>query len=105
LSEDLGFAVPGSCGRREPAERGNDGEDFMTQVRIYGSGCAKCQSLAANVNAAARELGIDIEIEKVTDLRRITEAGVLMTPGLEVDGEMRSTGHLLSVHQLKALLG
>ncbi|MEJ2319990.1 MAG: thioredoxin family protein [Gemmatimonadales bacterium] len=77
----------------------------MTQVRIYGSGCAKCQSLAANVNAAARELGIDIEIEKVTDLRRITEAGVLMTPGLEVDGEMRSTGHLLSVHQLKALLG
>lgn len=76
----------------------------MMKVQIYGTGCPKCQALAANAEAAARELGLDVEIEKVTDLKDIASAGVLMTPGLAVDGEIKSTGHLLSVHQIKTLL-
>jgi len=73
----------------------------MMKVQIYGSGCPKCQALAANAEAAARDLDLDVEIEKVTDLKDIARAGVLMTPGLAVDGELKSTGHLLSVHQIK----
>jgi small redox-active disulfide protein 2 len=76
----------------------------MMKVQIYGTGCPKCQALTANAEAAARELGLDVEIEKVTDLKDIASAGVLMTPGLAVDGEIKSTGHLLSVHQIKTLL-
>ncbi len=74
------------------------------KVRIYGPGCPKCQALAANVDAAARELGLEIEVEKITDIRAIAAAGVLITPGLAVDGRVVSTGHLLSVHQVKRLL-
>ncbi len=77
----------------------------MKKVQIYGTGCPKCQALAANVEAAARELEVVVEIDKVTDIKDIAAAGILMTPGLAVDGEIKSTGHLLSVHQIKQLLG
>jgi small redox-active disulfide protein 2 len=77
----------------------------MKTVQIYGTGCPKCQTLAANAEEAARSLGIDIELDKVTDLRDIAAAGVLMTPGLAIDGEVKSTGHLLSVAQIRKLLG
>jgi len=76
----------------------------MKTVQIYGTGCPKCRALTANAEAAARELGLEVEIEKVTDLKAIAAAGVLMTPGLAVDGEIKSAGHLLSVHQVKTLL-
>ncbi|MDP2470328.1 MAG: thioredoxin family protein [Candidatus Palauibacterales bacterium] len=76
----------------------------MKKVQIYGTGCPKCRALTANVEAAARELGIEIELDKVTGIRDIAAAGVLMTPGLAVDGEIKSTGHLLSVQQVKNLL-
>ena len=76
----------------------------MMKVQVYGSGCPKCQALAANAEAAARDLDLDVEIEKVTDLKDIARAGVLLTPGLAVDGELKSTGHLLSVHQIKQFL-
>ena len=76
----------------------------MKKVQIYGTGCPKCRALTANVEAAARELGIEIELDKITGIRDIAAAGVLMTPGLAVDGEIKSTGHLLSVQQVKNLL-
>ena len=76
----------------------------MKTVQIYGIGCPKCRALTANAEAAARELGLEVEIEKVTGLKAIAAAGVLMTPGLAVDGEIKSAGHLLSVHQVKTLL-
>jgi small redox-active disulfide protein 2 len=76
----------------------------MKKVQIYGTGCPKCQALAANAEAAARELGIDVELDKVTDIRDIAAAGVLMTPGLAIDGQVKSTGRLLSVHQIRELL-
>jgi small redox-active disulfide protein 2 len=76
----------------------------MKKVQILGTGCPKCQALAANVKTAAAELGLDVEIEKVTDLREITRAGVLITPALMIDGEIKSSGHLLSPFQVKRLL-
>ena len=76
----------------------------MRRVQIYGTGCPKCQALAANVEAAARELDIEIELDKVTEIRDIAAAGVLMTPGLAIDGQIKSSGRLLSVHQVKKLL-
>jgi len=76
----------------------------MKKVQIYGTGCPKCQALTANVEAAARELDLEIEVDKVTEIRDIAAAGVLMTPGLAIDGEIKSTGHLLSVHQIRKLL-
>ncbi len=76
----------------------------MRKFQIYGIGCPRCQQLTRNVEAAARQLGIEYEIEKIADVGAIAEAGVLMTPGLAIDGELRSVGHLLSVHQVKKLL-
>jgi small redox-active disulfide protein 2 len=76
----------------------------MKKVQIYGTGCPKCQALAANAEEAARGLGIDIELDKITDLKDIAAAGVLMTPGLAIDGQVKSTGHLLSVEQIRRLL-
>ena len=76
----------------------------MKKIRIYGTGCPKCQALTANVEEAARELDVEIDVDKVTEIRDIAAAGVLMTPGLAIDGEIKSTGHLLSVHQIKKLL-
>lgn len=77
----------------------------MKHIEILGSGCAKCQQLYANTETAAQELGLECEITKVTDLRTIMQRGVLSTPGLVVDGQVKSTGKLLTAAQIKPLLG
>lgn len=74
------------------------------KVQILGLGCPKCKALAANAEQAIAELGISAEIEKVEKIKDIARMGVAMTPGLAVDGEVKSTGHLLSVEQVKKLL-
>ncbi len=66
------------------------------KVQIYGSGCDKCRKLAANAETAARELGIEIEFEKVSDINAITDAGVMMPPALAVNGRVVSSGKVLS---------
>jgi small redox-active disulfide protein 2 len=62
------------------------------KVQILGTGCAKCRALAANVEKAIAELGIDAEIEKVEKIAEIARMGVLMTPALAVDGQVKSVG-------------
>jgi small redox-active disulfide protein 2 len=74
------------------------------KIQILGKGCASCEKLAENAEAAARELGIDYQLEKVTDLKEIMSQGVMLTPGLVVDGEVRSVGKLLSSEEIKELL-
>lgn len=74
------------------------------KVQILGTGCAKCKALTANAEKAIAELGLDAEIEKVDKIRDIARMGVAMTPGLAVDGQVRSSGHLLSVEQVKEIL-
>ena len=68
-------------------------------------GCAKCAKLYAAAEAAAKELGLEYEMEKIDDIGRITEMGVMMTPGLAVDGKVLLSGKVPSAEELKKLLG
>ncbi len=74
------------------------------KVQILGTGCPKCKALTANAEKAISEMGLTAEIEKVEKIKDIARMGVAMTPALAVDGDVRSSGHLLSVEQVKRLL-
>lgn len=76
----------------------------MKTVEVLGPGCANCRKLAANAEAAVRELGIDCKVEKITDMNVITGYRVMLTPALAVDGVVKSSGKVLSVEQIKQLL-
>ncbi len=76
----------------------------MKKLEILGTGCAKCDKLAELTDQAARELGLDYELVKVTDIMAITERGVIMTPGLVVDGEVKVTGKLPSLDEIKGMI-
>ena len=71
---------------------------------IYGSGCAKCKQLTVHAEEAAQALGLSYELEKVTDVNSIIDAGVMRTPALAVDGEIVLEGKVSSVDEIKALL-
>ncbi|MFO7898864.1 MAG: thioredoxin family protein [Planctomycetota bacterium] len=75
------------------------------KIQVPGPGCPKCKKLAANTEAAARELGLEHEVEKITDLNEIMTFGVMMTPALAVDGDVKVSGTVPSVDELKGLLG
>ncbi len=74
------------------------------KLQILGTGCPKCRKLAENAEAAAKELGLDYEIEKVTDVREIMKFGVMMTPALVVDGEVKVAGKVPGVAEIKRML-
>ena len=76
----------------------------MVDFKILGSGCAKGVKLAANTEAAARELGLSYTVGKITDRNEIIDAGVMMTPALMIDGKIKSSGKVLTPEQIKALL-
>ncbi len=74
------------------------------KIQILGGGCPKCKALAENTETAAKELGLDYEIEKVTDLNEIIAFGVMMTPGLVVDGVVKVVGKVPPVPEIKEML-
>jgi small redox-active disulfide protein 2 len=74
------------------------------KIEILGMGCPKCKQLTANAEEAAKELGIEVEISKVTDIAKIIEHGVMMTPALAVDGLVVSVGKVLSKDEIKKLI-
>ena len=74
------------------------------KLQIYGTGCPKCQKLTEQTKAAADGLGISYEIEKVTDIGEIAKAGVMMTPALAVDGQVKVVGKVPSVEELQKIL-
>lgn len=76
----------------------------MKKIQIFGGGCAKCGILYQHAEAAAKELGLEYEMEKVSDFAKIAEAGILATPALAVDGVVKLEGRVPSVESLKALL-
>lgn len=76
----------------------------MKKLQILGAGCPKCQKLAKNTQRAADELGLDYELEKITDVNEIMEFGVMMTPALAVDGEVKSTGKVPDPDDIKQLI-
>lgn len=77
----------------------------MTTLQIYGTGCAKCATLALHAELAAKALGLTVTLEKITDINAIIDAGVLSTPALGIDGDIKSAGKVLSVADIKSLLG
>jgi small redox-active disulfide protein 2 len=76
----------------------------MKKIQILGTGCPKCTQLSKNAEIAASELGIEYEIEKVTDIHKIMEFGIMMTPALVVDGEVKVVGKVLSPNEIKKIL-
>ena len=76
----------------------------MKKIQILGTGCPKCRKLAENAEAAAKELGMEYELEKVTKINDIMKFGVMMTPGLAVDGKVKVVGKVASVEELKEIL-
>ena len=77
----------------------------MKKLQILGTGCPKCQNLAETAETAARELGLEYEVEKVKEIDKIMAFGVMMTPALAVDGEVKVSGKVPSIDELKKLLG
>ena len=74
------------------------------QLQILGTGCARCNALVMATEKAAQSLGLQYELEKVTDLNRIMSFGVMMTPALVVDGQVKVSGKVPSVAELKSIL-
>lgn len=76
----------------------------MKKIQILGTGCRKCMMLAETADAAAKSLGCDYTLEKVTNLNDIASFGVMFTPALVVDGVVKVAGKVPSVEELKKLL-
>jgi len=76
----------------------------MKKIQILGTGCPKCKALTANAEQAAKEAGIEYEIEKVQDINDIISFGVMSTPALAVDGKVLFTGKVLSAEEIKKLI-
>jgi len=74
------------------------------KIQILGTGCPKCKKLAENAEAAAKEAGIEYELEKITDLNEIMKFGVMMTPALAIEREVKSVGKVLAPDEIKKML-
>jgi len=74
------------------------------KIQILGTGCMKCEKLEANAKQAAKEKGGAYEVEKISDIKKIMDFGVMLTPALAIDGQVKSVGKVLSVEEIKKLL-
>ena len=74
------------------------------KIEVLGPGCAKCEKLKQNAEEAVRQSGVEATVEKVSDINEITSFGVMMTPALAIDGDVKSVGKVLSSDDVKALL-
>lgn len=76
----------------------------MKKLQVLGTGCAKCKKLAENTEAAATALGIPYELVKVTDINEIMKFGVMMTPALAVDGQVKVVGKVPDPESIRPML-
>jgi len=76
----------------------------VKKLQILGTGCPKCKKLAENAEAAAKAAGIEYELEKITDINEIMKFGVMMTPALAVDGEVKVAGKVPDAKEIGELL-
>jgi len=76
----------------------------VKKLQILGGGCAKCRELAERTEAAAKSLGLEFGVEKVSDLKEIMGFGVMRTPALVVDGTVKVSGRVPSVEEIKGML-
>lgn len=75
------------------------------KIQILGTGCPKCNQLYENAQAAVAAAGVEAEIEKVSDLNDITSFGVMVTPALAIDGQVKASGKVPSADAIKQMLG
>lgn len=76
----------------------------MKEIKVLGPGCMKCVKLYNNTKTAVDELNLECNIEKITDIQKIMEYGVMMSPALVVDGEVKVSGKVPSVEEIKKIL-
>ena len=76
----------------------------MKKIQILGTGCPKCKKLAKNAEVAAKEMGIEYEIEKVSEINEIMKFGVMVTPALAIDGQVKVVGKVTEVSDIKEML-
>jgi len=74
------------------------------KLQVFGTGCQKCRELENRVKLAMMKLALDAEVEKVTDISQIADAGVMLTPALSIDGKVVLTGNLPSVEKLMTII-
>ena len=74
------------------------------KIEVLGTGCAKCRATEKVVKKAVEELGIQAEVVKVEDLQEIIDRGVMMTPAVIVDGEVKIVGHTPTVDEIKKII-
>jgi len=77
---------------------------MKTKIEILGTGCRKCETLATNAKSAADKLGIDYELVKVTNLAKMSSYGVMMTPALVIDGQVKVSGKIASEAEVTTML-
>ena len=76
----------------------------MRKIEILGTGCSKCKKMFENVEAAAKALQLEYEITKVTDIKEIMKYGIMITPALMIDNQMKIAGKVPSVDEIKDML-
>jgi len=74
-------------------------------IQVLGPGCAKCEKLKKNAEEAVEQSGAEATVEKITDIMQITSFGVMMTPALAIDGEVKIVGKVPSSEEIAKLLG
>ncbi|MBM3147014.1 MAG: TM0996/MTH895 family glutaredoxin-like protein [Actinobacteria bacterium] len=74
------------------------------KIQVLGTGCAKCRKLENHVRKAVEDLGVDADVEKVQDIDAIASFGVMMTPALAIDGQVKIVGKVPSVDDVKTLI-
>lgn len=77
----------------------------MKRIEVLGTGCAKCKKLFEATQQAVKALGVEAEVVKVEDIQKILSYGILMTPGLVVDGQVKASGRIPPDDELKKLIG
>ena len=76
----------------------------MKKIQILGTGCPKCKKLAENAEAAANELAIEYQLEKITEINEIMKFGVMVTPALAIDGQVKVVGKVTEASDIKKML-
>jgi small redox-active disulfide protein 2 len=76
----------------------------MLKIQVLGSGCANCHKVEALAKQAIAQLGVDAQVEMVTDVKEIMRYGVMNTPGLVLDGKVVSTGRVPALSQITTMI-
>jgi len=74
------------------------------RIQVLGPGCAKCKELAKRTESAVQHLGLDVAVEKVTDLKEIMKFGIMMTPALAIDGTVKISGRVPTEAEIQTIL-